>query len=322
MRRRAFCHRDVKSRLVLIYLPIAEIPVNMFMILGMGAAVGFISGLFGVGGGFLMTPLLIFSGIPPAIAVATEASQIAASSTTGALAYWRRRALDVKLGSILLMGGVVGTGLGVWFFNQMRTIGQLDLIIQLSYLTLLGTIGTLMLVESLRSILRERAGKKTAKPRAGQHLWFHGLPWKMRFETSGLYVSVIPLIALGVVIGFLGAVLGIGGGFMLVPALIYLFRVPTAVVVGTSLFQILFTMIAATLLHAVTNQAVDLVLATLLIIGGVIGAQFGARAGRNIKGETFRLLLALIVLGVGVRFAIDLALKPDELFSITIRQAQ
>jgi uncharacterized membrane protein YfcA len=305
---------------VLIYLPIAEIPVSMFMILGMGAAVGFISGLFGVGGGFLMTPLLIFSGIPPAVAVATEASQIAASSTTGAIAYWRRRALDVKLGTLLLIGGFIGTVLGVWFFNRMRTIGQLDLIIQISYVTLLGSVGTLMFVESIRSILRTRAGKPAPRRKAGQHLWFHGLPWKMRFETSGLYVSVIPLLALSVFIGFVGAVLGVGGGFMLVPALIYLFRVPTAVVVGTSLFQILFTMLAATVLHATTNQSVDLVLALLLIVGGVIGAQFGARAGRNINGETFRFLLALIVLGVGLRFAIELALQPEELFSLTIRE--
>jgi uncharacterized protein len=305
---------------VLIYLPIAEIPVSMFMILGMGAAVGFISGLFGVGGGFLMTPLLIFSGIPPAVAVATEASQIAASSTTGAIAYWRRRALDVKLGTLLLIGGFIGTVLGVWFFNRMRTIGQLDLIIQISYVTLLGSVGTLMFVESIRSILRTRAGKPAPRRKAGQHLWFHGLPWKMRFETSGLYVSIIPLLALSVFIGFVGAVLGVGGGFMLVPALIYLFRVPTAVVVGTSLFQILFTMLAATVLHATTNQSVDLVLALLLIVGGVIGAQFGARAGRNINGETFRFLLALIVLGVGLRFAIELALQPEELFSLTIRE--
>ncbi|MFO0406821.1 MAG: sulfite exporter TauE/SafE family protein [Labrys sp. (in: a-proteobacteria)] len=305
---------------MLIDLPISEIPVNMFMILGMGAAVGFISGLFGVGGGFLMTPLLIFSGIPPAVAVATEASQIAASSTTGAIAYWRRRALDVKLGTLLLVGGFIGTVLGVWFFNRMRTIGQLDFIIQISYVTLLGSVGMLMFIESIRSILRSRAGKPAPRRKAGQHLWFHGLPWKMRFETSGLYVSIIPLLALSIFIGFVGAVLGVGGGFMLVPALIYLFRVPTAVVVGTSLFQILFTMLAATVLHATTNQSVDLVLALLLIIGGVIGAQFGARAGRNINGETFRFLLALIVLGVGLRFAIELAVQPEELFSLTIRE--
>jgi uncharacterized membrane protein YfcA len=304
---------------VLIYLPIAETPVNMFTILGMGAAVGFISGLFGVGGGFLMTPLLIFSGIPPAVAVATVTSQVAASSTTGALSYWRRRAVDVRLALMLLVGGLIGTLLGVWFFNQMRSVGQLDLIIQLSYVTLLGGIGLAMLIESLRAMLRARSKNRPPVSRAGRHAWFHGLPFKMRFPTSGLYASVIPIVGLGIFIGFAGTVLGIGGGFILVPALIYLFRVPTAVVVGTSLFQILFTMLAAVMLHATTNQSVDIVLALLLIVGGVMGAQFGARAGANIRGEHFRFLLALIVLAVGVRFAFDLTVRPDELFSLTPR---
>ena len=285
----------------------------------MGAAVGFISGLFGVGGGFLMTPLLIFSGIPPAVAVATVTSQVAASSTTGAISYWRRRAVDVKLAGMLLVGGLIGTLLGVWFFNRMRTVGQLDLIIQLSYVTLLGGIGLAMLIESLRAMLRARRKNLPRPVRAGRHAWFHGLPWKMRFQASGLYVSVIPIVALGIFIGFAGTLLGIGGGFILVPALIYLFRVPTAVVVGTSLFQILFTMLAAVMLHAVTNQSVDVVLALLLIVGGVMGAQFGARAGANIRGDHFRFLLAIIVLAVGVRFAFDLTLKPDELFSLSPR---
>jgi uncharacterized protein len=304
---------------VLIYLPIAEIPVNMFTILGMGAAVGFISGLFGVGGGFLMTPLLIFSGIPPAVAVATVTGQVAASSTTGAIAYWRRRAVDVKLAAILLVGGLIGTLLGVQFFNQMRNVGQLDLIIQLSYVTLLGGIGLAMLFESVRAMLLSRRKDVRMASRAGRHAWFHGLPWKMRFQASGIYISIIPVVILGVCIGFAGTVLGIGGGFILVPALIYLFRVPTAVVVGTSLFQILFTMLAATMLHAVTNQSVDVVLALLLVVGGVMGAQFGARAGANIRGEHFRFLLALIVLAVGVRFAVDLTVQPAELFSIAPR---
>ena len=261
-----------------------------------------------------MTPLLIFSGIPPAVAVATVTSQVAASSTTGALTYWRRRAVDVKLAAILLIGGIVGTFLGVLFFNQMRTVGQLDLIIQLSYVALLGGIGLAMLVESTRSMLRARRMGEVRRRRG--RAWFHGLPWKMRFPTSGIYISLVPVVVLGVFIGFTGTVLGIGGGFILVPALIYLFRVPTAVVVGTSLFQILFTMVAATILHALTNQSVDVVLALLLIVGGVMGAQFGARAGANIRGEHFRFLLALIVLAVGVRFAIELAVEPSEPFSI------
>jgi uncharacterized membrane protein YfcA len=302
---------------VQIYLPIAEMPVDIFIVLGMGVAVGFISGMFGVGGGFLMTPLLIFIGIPPAIAVATEASQIAASSMTGSIVYWRKRALDVRLACVLLVGGLFGTWLGVTFFNQMRRIGQLETIIVLSYVTLLGTIGTLMLIESLGAVLRARKGDRKPIEKSRRHAWFEGLPFKVRFYRSGLYVSVLPLLALSTFIGFAGAVLGIGGGFILVPALIYIFRVPTAVVVGTSLFQILFTMIATTLLHAYTNQSVDIVLALILIIGGVFGAQFGAQAGASLRGDYFRLLLALLIFGVGLRFAIDIIAKPREPFSVT-----
>ncbi|PSC06666.1 permease [Alsobacter soli] len=298
-----------------IYLPIAELPISIFLVLGIGAAVGFISGMFGVGGGFLMTPLLIFIGIPPAVAVATETAQIAASSMTGAIAYWRRRALDFKLGGVLLAGGVVGTVLGVAFFNAMRRLGQLDLVITLSYITLLGSVGGLMLTESLKAMLSARKGISAPLGRAG-HPWYFGLPLRMRFNRSKLYVSVLPLLFLAILIGFAGAVLGIGGGFLMVPALIYLFRVPTAVVVGTSLFQILFTMLAAIMLHAATNQSVDIILAMLLVFGGVFGAQFGARAGQNIRGDHFRLLLALIVLAVGVRFASEIVLRPDELFSL------
>ena len=299
-----------------VYLPIAELPVNMFLILGIGMAVGFISGMFGIGGGFLMTPLLIFAGIPPAVVVATEASQIAASSLTGSLAYWRRKAVDFKLGAVLLAGGLCGTVLGVMFFNQMRRVGQLETVIVMSYVVLLGSVGGLMLVESLRAMAAARRGQKPRR-QAGQHAWYEGLPFKMKFHRSGLYISVLPLLALALFIGFAGAVLGIGGGFILVPALIYIFRVPTAVVVGTSLFQILFTMLAATVLHATSNHSVDIVLAGLLIAGGVFGAQFGARAGVNLRGEHFRLLLALLVLTVGLRFAADLLVKPREAFSAT-----
>ncbi|WP_293864734.1 sulfite exporter TauE/SafE family protein [uncultured Alsobacter sp.] len=305
-----------------IYLPIAELPVSIFLVLGLGAAVGFISGMFGVGGGFLMTPLLIFIGIPPAIAVATESAQIAASSMTGAIAYWRRRALDVKLGTVLLVGGIAGTVLGVWFFNAMRRLGQLELVIVISYVVLLGAVGGLMLVESLRALISARRGTPPPRRVGGAHPWYFGLPLRMRFHRSKLYLSVIPLAVLATTIGFAGAVLGIGGGFLMVPALIYLFRVPTAVVVGTSLFQILFTMVAATILHAVTNQAVDIVLALLLVVGGVCGAQFGARAGKNVKGEHFRLMLALIVLAVGIRFASDIALPPEERFSLGVMEVR
>ena len=267
-----------------IYLPIAEMPVDMFLILGMGVAVGFISGMFGIGGGFLLTPLLIFVGIPAAVAVATQGPQIAASSMTGSLAYWRRKAIDFKLAYVLLAGGLVGTALGVVFFNQMRRVGQLDTVITLSYVVLMGTVGVLVTLESAKATFGR--GKDQRKKIAGRHRWFEGLPLKMRFHRAGMYVSAIPLMGVALMIGFAGAVLGIGGGFILVPALIYIFRVPANVVVGTSLFQILFTMIAATMFHAATNQSVDLFLALLLMTGGVFGAQFGARAGRTCGANT------------------------------------
>ena len=301
-----------------VYLPIAEIPVNVLLILGMSLAVGFISGMFGIGGGFLMTPLLIFSGIPPVVAVATEASQIAASSLTGALAYWRRRALDLRLGMVLLAGGVVGTFVGVLLVNVLKSAGQLETVIAVSYVVFLGSVGGLMLIESVRTLLAIRAGSTGGTRRPGQHVWLHGLPLKMRFRRSMIYVSVIPLLALAVLIGMVGAVLGIGGGFLLVPALVYLFRVPTNVVVGTSLFQILVTMLVATVLHSVTNEAVDVVLALLLMIGASIGAQFGASAGQRLRGEQLRLLLALLLIGVGARFAVDLISPPSDPYSYEV----
>jgi uncharacterized membrane protein YfcA len=302
-----------------IYLPIAEMPINVLLILAMSAAVGFISGMFGIGGGFLMTPLLIFLGIPPAVAVATETAQIAASSMTGALSYWRRKQLDFKLGGFLVAGGLAGTALGVLAFNAIRRAGQLDAVITISYLALFTALGGTMLVESLKALMRARAGQPVKLLRAGQHPAWLKLPFRVRFRRSRLYASVIPILGFAMLVGFIGAVLGIGGGFIMVPALLYLFRVPTAVVVGTSLFQILVTMTAATLFHAATNQSVDIILAILLIIGGVVGAQFGARAGRNLKGESFRLLLALLLLAVGFRFALEAIVQPDELYSITIQ---
>jgi len=302
---------------VLIYLPIAELSVNMFIIFGMGGAVGFLSGLFGVGGGFLLTPLLIFSGIPPVVAVATVTSQIIASSASAALSYWRRRMIDLKLATVLMLAGMVGTLLGVLVFNGLRSLGQLDLIISISYVTFLGTIGGLMLTESVRAILNARRGKPAPLRKPGQHIWIHGLPLKMRFKRSKLYVSAIPVVLLGIGIGFLGALLGVGGGFILVPALIYLLRVPTNLVIGTSLVQIVATMSVATILHAVTNFSVDIVLAIILMVGGVIGAQFGARVGQNIRGDQLRALLALLVLAVAVRFFFGLVTPPDEPFSLT-----
>ena len=303
---------------MLIYLPIAELSVNVFVIFGMGGAVGFLSGLFGVGGGFLLTPLLIFSGIPPVVSVATVATQIVASSTSAALSYWRRSMIDMKLAGVLLSAGVVGSGLGVLVFNALRRVGQLDLIVSLAYVTFLGLIGGLMMAESVRAILNARRGRPAPLRRPGHHTWVHGLPFKMRFKRSRLYVSVIPIVVLGVAIGFLGALLGIGGGFIMVPALIYLLRVPTNVVIGTSLVQIVATMSVATVLHATSSQSVDLILAIILMVGGVIGAQFGARIGQNIRGDHLRALLALLVLAVGARFLTGLVATPVERYTLTM----
>jgi uncharacterized protein len=301
-----------------IYLPIADIPVNVFLVFAMGLAVGFISGMFGIGGGFLMTPLLIFIGVSPAVSVASVASHIAASSFSGVITYWRRRAVDFALALMLLAGGFIGTAAGVWLFTVLREVGQLDLTIALSYVILLSTVGSLMIMESVQAIMRERHGKPVELRRPGSHTWFHGLPLKQRFKQSRIYVSVIPIWAIGFSIGFIGAVMGIGGGFLLVPMLIYFLRVPTAVVVGTSMVLTLVTMASATVLHALTNHLVDAVLALILMVGGVIGAQFGARAGQNIRGEQLRLMLGLLVLAVGLRFAIGLVVRPGELFSIRL----
>jgi uncharacterized membrane protein YfcA len=306
---------------VQIYLPIADLPVNMFLILAMGLAVGFISGMFGIGGGFLMTPLLIFIGIPPAVAVASVASHIAASSCSGAIAYWRRNAIDPALALMLLAGGVLGTAVGVWLFTMLRAVDQLDLIIGLSYVTLLGIVGGLMVWESVRAILRTRAGKPVVLRRPGSHVWFHGLPFKLRFKRSKIYVSAIPIWVIGFVIGFVGAVMGIGGGFLLVPMLIYLLRVPTATVIGTSMVLTLVTMASATVMHAVTNHLVDAVLALILMAGGVVGAQFGTRAGHKMSGEGLRLLLGLLVLLVGLRFAYQLVVQPEDIYSIRLEGA-
>ena len=298
---------------VQIYLPIADIPVNIFLILAMGAAVGFVSGMFGVGGGFLMTPLLIFVGIAPAVAVASVASHIAASSFSGAISYWRRRAIDPALAAVLLVGGTFGTALGVLTFTYLRSLGQLDLMIALSYVVLLSTVGAAMMYEGFRAILRTRRG--VVAPRRS-HNWIHALPMKMRFKRSKIYLSVIPVVVIGLFIGFLGAIMGIGGGFILVPLMIYLLRVPTSTVIGTSMVLTLVTMLFATMLHAMTNHLVDAVLALILMVGGVTGAQFGARAGQKIRGEHLRVLLGLLVLAVGIRFAFELGIRPAELFTI------
>jgi uncharacterized protein len=294
-------------------------PVSVLLILGMGAAVGFISGLFGIGGGFLMTPLLIFLGIPPAVAVATQSAQIVASSMTSALGALRRGALDLKLGGVLVAGGFVGSALGVWFFAAARRAGQLDLVIVISYVTLFTVVGSLMMKESIREFLTKRKGGSIRlRRRAGEHAAYLALPLRVRFYRSKLYASIIPILGLSLFVGFAGALLGIGGGFIVVPALLYIFRVPTTVVVGTSQFQIVCTTLVALILHAVANQAVDIVLAILLIVGGVFGAQFGARAGRNLRAELFRFLLAILLLAVGLRFAMELVVTPKEPFTFSI----
>jgi uncharacterized membrane protein YfcA len=298
------------------YLPIAEMSVNLWVFLGMGAAVGFLSGLFGVGGGFLMTPLLIFSGVPSAVAVGTEAAQIVATSVSGAIAQWRRRNIDVKLGVVLLVGGVVGSIIGVELVRVLRRTGQFDFFVTIIYVTFLGVIGTLMAIESANAWRKARAGQPVSARRPGQHNWIHRLPFKMRFHRSRLYISAIPPLLIGAFVGLLAAIMGVGGGFIMVPALIYMLRVPTNVVAGTSLFQIVFVTAATTLLHATFNQTVDVVLALLLMIGGVVGAQFGAVAGTRLRGEQFRFLLAALVLAVCVRMAWGLVATPSELFSI------
>jgi uncharacterized membrane protein YfcA len=307
-------HRRIEP--VEIYLPIADLPVNVFVVFGMGLAVGFISGMFGIGGGFLMTPLLIFIGVSPAVAVATVSTHIAASSFSGAIAYWRRRALDLALALMLLAGGIVGTGSGVWLFTALRQLGQLDITIGVSYVLLLGSVGTVMVAEGIRAILRARKGKPVELRRPGSHTWVHGLPLKVRFKESKIYVSAIPVVGIGFTMGFIGAIMGIGGGFLLVPMLIYFLRVPTNVVIGTSMVLTLVTMASATVLHAATNHLVDAVLALILMIGGVTGAQFGARAGQRMRGERLRLLLGVLVLAVGLRFAFDLIVVPDDLYTI------
>jgi uncharacterized membrane protein YfcA len=299
-----------------IYLPIAEMSVNVFLILGLGGAIGFLSGLFGVGGGFLMTPLLIVIGIPPAVAVASAANQIVAASVSGALAHMRRGNIDFKMGLVLTVGGFAGSGIGVMIFTLLRQLGQVELLIALSYVVFLGSIGSLMLFESGRTMLRHQAGTAT-RGKMHQHMWLHGLPFKMRFRRSRLYISALVPIGIGFLVGILTAIMGVGGGFIMVPAMIYLLGMPTAVVVGTSLFQIIFVTANVTFLQATTNQTVDIVLALLLLTSAVIGAQFGTKVGGRLRGEQLRGMLALMVLIVCGKIAYDLISTPLELFSIS-----
>lgn len=298
-----------------IYLPIAEVSVNAFLLLGLGGLVGILSGMFGVGGGFLMTPLLFFIGIPPAVAVATEANQIVASSVSGALAHFRRKSLDILMGVFLIAGGIVGAAAGVEIFAILRAAGQVDTLVRICYVVLLGIIGTLMLIESIRAIRRSHQTVPTRR-KLHQHNWIHGLPFKVKFRSSGLYISAIPPLLIGALVGILAAIMGVGGGFIMVPAMIYILGMPTKVVIGTSLFQITFVTAFTTVLHATTNQTVDIALAFLLFLGGVIGAQVGTRIGVKLPAEQLRIFLAILVIAVCGKLAMDLLLQPSEIYSI------
>jgi hypothetical protein len=300
-----------------IYLPVAEVSVNLLGVLGLGGAIGFLSGLFGVGGGFLMTPMLIFMGVPPAVAVGTQSAQILASSVSGVLANLRRRTVDLKMGWVLVAGGVLGSVAGVALFRLLMRLGQIDLFVSLAYVLFLGTIGAMMLLESLGAILRSRR-PGARRVRLHQHFWMHGWPLKMRFPESRLYISVLMPLAVGAFGGFLAAVLGIGGGFVMVPAMIYLIGMPTAVVVGTSLFQICFVAAITGFLQAFANHTVDILLGLLLIAGGVVGAQFGTRFASRLQAEHTRALLALLVLLVCGKLAWDLVVPPRDLYSLSV----
>jgi uncharacterized membrane protein YfcA len=302
-----------------IYLPIAELSVNLFFLVGIGGAVGFLSGLFGVGGGFLLTPLLIFSGVPTSVAVASVTGQVVAASTSGAISHYRRGGIDLHLAMYLILSGILGAFGGVATFSVLRANGQLDLVIAIGFVVLLGFVGILMLQESVRALLKSRQGVVVRERLPSQHSWIHGLPWRVRFKKSRLYISVLPVLAIGLFIGFVGSLLGIGGGFVMVPALVYLLRVPGNVVIGTSLAQVVAMMAATTIMHAVQSQSVDILLAFCLMVGGTAGAQFGAAAGQHLRGEQLRGLLALLVLAVAIRFGLSLVLTPSDVFSMAVR---
>jgi uncharacterized membrane protein YfcA len=301
-----------------IYLPIAEVSVDAILLLAIGGMVGILSGMFGVGGGFILTPLLFFVGIPPAVAVASAANQIAGSSFSALLTHLRRRTVDIKMGMVLLAGGMLGSGIGVQIFTILRRSGQFELVVSLLYVVLLGSIGGMMLNESVRAIRRRGDPNAGLVPRK-RHTWAHGLPLKMRFRASQLYVSAIPPFVIGVLVGVLAAVMGVGGGFIMVPAMIYLIGMPTKVVVGTSVFQFLFVSSFTTVLHAVQNGTVDTMLALILLVGGVTGAQVGVTAATRLRPEQLRILLALLVLGVGLKLLLDLVIMPAELYSLASR---
>ena len=299
-----------------IYLPIAQIPVNWGVVVGIGLAVGFLSGMLGVSGGFITTPLLIFYGIPPGVSVATQASPIAAASLVGAIRQGSRKSVDYKMGLWLLLGGLIGSGIGVFLFGVLQRLGQIDFVIKASYVLLLGSIGALMMNESVRTIRAERSGNPVPAHKPGQHNWIHNLPFKMRFRVSRLYVSVIPVIVLGMMVGIMTAILGTGGAFILIPAKIYLLRMRTNIAVGTSQFQMFIVACMTTILHAMTDHTVDILLGAMLVLGGVIGAHYGSGFGSKMKGEQLRAALALLILAIAARLLFELVVPPDHIYSV------
>lgn len=299
-----------------LYLPIAEMSVNAFVIIALGGLVGFLSGMFGVGGGFLTTPLLIFYGIPPAIAVASSATQVTGSSVSGAFSYFRRGQVDLKMGAVLVSGGMMGSVIGSFLFRWLKALGQVDVTIGIVYVVFLGSVGALMLRESIAELKRSRAGDAPLRKVRRHHPLVAALPLRMRFPKSGIYISPLAPFLVGAGVGVLTVIMGVGGGFIMVPAMLYLLGMAASVVVGTSLFQIVFITAVATLLHATQSQTVDIMLGVLLLTGGVVGAQFGARAAQFLPPERLRLFLALLVLAVALRLAIGLTWTPADLFSI------
>jgi uncharacterized membrane protein YfcA len=295
-----------------LYLPIAEITINPAIFLILGMSVGILSGMFGVGGGFLMTPLLVLLGIPPAVAVASEANHIVGSSLSGTIGHLKRKAVDIKLGNLLLSGGIIGSFVGIGVFNSLIKIGLVDLLITLTYFLFLTGVGSFMLYESLDSLgyLKKKKRKKTY-----HHSWIMGLPFRMRFKKSGLYISIIPPLLVGFVVGILASIMG-GGGFIMIPAMIYIIRMPTSVVIGTSLYQIIFVTAIVTLLHAFHNQTVDVVLALILLLGGAVGAQIGVKLSSKLEGPYLRVALGVLVLSVGIVMASDLLIKPEETITL------
>ena len=301
-----------------IYLPIAEMNINIFLIVFIGMLVGGLSGLFGVGGGFLMTPLLIFLGIPPVVAVGSEAPHVLASSVSGVIAHWRKKNVDFKMGFFLLSGGIVGSTLGVNLFKLLKAYGQIDIVIQFLFLIFLGFIGISMAFESARTTIKNYRTTSAIRTKLHQHSWIHGLPFKLRFHRSKLYISTIPPILIGFFVGLLSAMMGVGGGFIMIPAMVYILGMSTNVVVGTSLFQIIFVTANSTFFQSYLNQTVDIVLSALMILGGVIGAQIGVRIGSRLKAEYLRGILAILVLLVCAKILTDLILTPSDLFTTSL----